>query len=104
VWIQASYNPIVDAQGAITRVVKFCTDITVAKIAASETAARLAALSASSCLIEFDGSGRILAANERMLQALGCSAADLIGKAEEHILFEGTQRDPAYQERWALLR
>src|SRR5690606_37317030 len=28
VWIQASYNPILDADGKVARVVKFATDIT----------------------------------------------------------------------------
>jgi len=36
VWIQASYNPIFDADGRITKVVKFATDITEAKLRAEE--------------------------------------------------------------------
>ena len=36
VWIQASYNPIFDAEGRITKVMKFATDITDAKSKAEE--------------------------------------------------------------------
>jgi len=36
VWIQASYNPIFDAEGKVSKVVKFATDITKAKLAAIE--------------------------------------------------------------------
>ena len=71
VWLQASYQPVQDTQGKTSRVLLFCTDITAGRLAAIETAARMAAVSASNCLIEFDGTGRILAANVRMLQALG---------------------------------
>ncbi|WP_172298888.1 PAS domain-containing methyl-accepting chemotaxis protein [Pseudoruegeria sp. HB172150] len=46
VWIQASYNPIVDADGYVTRVEKFATDITGAKhaiLAFRQAMSRLAA-------------------------------------------------------------
>jgi len=31
IWLQASYNPILDKTGCVTRIVKFATDITAAK-------------------------------------------------------------------------
>lgn len=39
VWIQASYNPIMDAKGRPTRIVKYATDITQAQKAARQLAA-----------------------------------------------------------------
>ena len=104
VWLQASYNPILDLDGHPTKVVKYCTDISAARMAALETQARLAAVSASSGLMEFDASGRILLANDLMLKSLGYDQASLVGQSESLILFDETRRDPGYIERWRLLR
>ncbi len=43
IWIQASYNPILDALGKPWKIVKYATDITAAKIAVEETHAVVAA-------------------------------------------------------------
>ncbi|URI06997.1 PAS domain-containing methyl-accepting chemotaxis protein [Aquincola tertiaricarbonis] len=104
VWLQASYNPILDLDGQPTKVVKFCTDISPARLAALETQARLSAVSASSGMLEFDASGRILLANDLMLKSLGYDSASLVGQSESLILFDETRRDPGYIERWRLLR
>ncbi len=45
VWIQASYNPVLDASGRVFKVVKFATDITERVRAVDELAAGLTALS-----------------------------------------------------------
>ena len=45
VWIQAAYNPIVDASGRVTKVVKFATDVTERMSAINEVNAGLSALS-----------------------------------------------------------
>ena len=102
-WLQASYQPVLDAKGQPARVLLFCSDITAARIAAIETAARMAAVSASNCLIEFDGQGCILAVNPLMCEALGYAADELIGKPEAFILFDDTPRDAGYQARWRQL-
>src|SRR5580704_13824709 len=43
VWIQASYNPILDASGKAVKVVKFASDITSQKIRNMEDAGKIAA-------------------------------------------------------------
>lgn len=104
VWMQASYNPVLDTEGRPVKVVKFCSDITPAKLAALENQARMAALSAGDCVGEVDAEGRILAANEHMARALGHAAADLVGKHESAVLFDEDLRNARYAERWRLLR
>ena len=44
VWIQASYNPILDAQGRPTKIVKYATDVTARKQASERIAATIHAL------------------------------------------------------------
>ncbi|MHA6729597.1 methyl-accepting chemotaxis protein [Devosia sp. A369] len=56
VWIQASYNPILDAQGRVVKVVKFATDITERKRAEGIIAHLTASLAK---MAEGDLSGRI---------------------------------------------
>lgn len=54
IWIQASYNPILDADGKVFKVVKFATDITERVRAVDEIAAGLTSLSEGdlTCTIE----------------------------------------------------
>ncbi|MCK1378911.1 PAS domain-containing protein, partial [Bradyrhizobium sp. 24] len=44
IWIQASYNPIVDEAGKPVKVVKFATDITARKIRSLEDAGKISAI------------------------------------------------------------
>lgn len=47
IWIQASYNPVLDRQGRPYKVVKFATDITAQKLQAADSAGQLAAIGKS---------------------------------------------------------
>lgn len=104
VWLQATYNPVFDHQGQPIKVVKYCTDITAAKLAALETRARMDALSCASGMLELDRTGHIVAANQRMLHTLGYSLPDLLGKSEAMLMFADDQQAPAHQEMWRTLR
>jgi methyl-accepting chemotaxis protein len=103
VWIQASYNPILDRSGKVVKVVKFATDITAAKIRAMEEAGKIAAIDRAQAVIEFNLDGTIITANENFLNALGYSLAEIQGK--HHSMFvEPSMRDSAaYREFWAKL-
>ncbi len=104
IWIQATYNPILDLDGKPIRVVKYCNDITQAKLEAMEMSARMDAVSKSSCLMELSADGHILSANERMQNALGFGLADLLGKHENHIQFEEDIRAQPHIDLWRALR
>ena len=71
VWIQASYNPILDARGKAARVIKFATDITAQKIRSMENFGKIAAMDRSQAVIEFSMDGTIVTANENFLGAMG---------------------------------
>jgi methyl-accepting chemotaxis protein len=86
VWIQASYNPIFDSTGRVTKVVKFATDISKQKLKDCE----LAALSKSQAVIEFNLDGTVITANDNFQKALGYSLDEIKGK--HHSMF----CDPAY--------
>jgi len=103
IWIQASYNPMLDRNGKVFKVIKFATEITAQKIASMEDAGMIAAIRRVQAVIEFGMDGTIVAANENFLKALGYSLAEIQGK--HHSMFvEPAMRDSAgYREFWASL-
>jgi methyl-accepting chemotaxis protein len=101
VWIQASYNPILDMNGRPFKVVKFATDVTRAKLQTADIAGQLAAIGKSQAVIEFELDGTIITANEGFLDTMGYTLAEIQGK--HHGLFvEPAERDgSAYRAFWA---
>jgi methyl-accepting chemotaxis protein len=104
VWLEASYNPVIDSQGKVIRVVKFATDVTAARMEAADNTARLSALDRSQAVIEFQLDGTIINANANFLKALGYSSEEVRGK--HHSMFvEPAERDSAqYRAFWDKLR
>jgi len=103
IWIQASYNPIMNAQGKTYKVVKFATDITAEKLKAAEFEGQLAAISKSQAIIEFELDGTIITANENFLGAMGYSLAEVQG--QHHSMFAEPEfaASAEYREFWASL-
>ncbi len=100
VWIQASYNPVFDANGQAYKVVKYATDITEDKRRAADLSGQMAAISKSQAVIEFSLDGRILTANENFLGALGYRLDEIRG--QHHSLFVSTEyrQSPEYRQFW----
>jgi len=103
VWIQASYNPILGANGRPTGVIKFATDITAEKIRSMEDAGKIAAISRAQAVIEFNMDGTIVAANENFLRAMGYTLAEIQGKHHSMFVTPGDRGSAAYREFWARL-
>lgn len=103
VWIEASYNPVLDGDGKTVMVAKIATDITKKKIRSMTEASKIAAISRAQAVIEFKLDGAIVMANDNFCKTLGYSLAEIQGK--HHSLFVGpAERDSAaYREFWAAL-
>lgn len=104
VWLQATYTAIRNCDGSPYKIIKLASDITREKLAAMEMAARMEAVSASSCLMELSADGRILGANERMLKALGYPLDELTGKPEHQLLFEEDIQTQKHTDLWVALK
>jgi len=104
IWIQASYNPILGADGKPVSVIKFATDITARKKQSIEDAGKMLAIGRAQAVIEFEMDGTIIDANQNFLNALGYTLAEIAGK--HHSMFvEPAQRDSAeYRNFWDSLR
>jgi methyl-accepting chemotaxis protein len=103
VWIQASYNPLLDKNGKPFRVIKFATDVTQQKVAAAFAQSQVAAISRSQAVIEFELDGRVVQANENFCQALGYRLDEIQG--QHHSLFvDPTERaSESYRDFWRKL-
>jgi methyl-accepting chemotaxis protein len=91
VWIQATYNPMMDKDGRPFKVVKFATDITDQKRKNLDYAGQLTAIGKAQAVIEFKMDGTILNANENFLNVMGYRLGEIQG--HHHSMFV----DPAYR-------
>jgi methyl-accepting chemotaxis protein len=103
IWINASYNPIFDADGKPFKVVKYATDVTAQKNAAADATGQLSAISKSQAVIEFQLDGTILTANDNFLNALGYTLPEIKGQHHRLFVEEAERNAPAYREFWASL-
>jgi methyl-accepting chemotaxis protein len=101
VWIQASYNPVIDSNGKPVKVIKFATDITEKKIRSMEDAGKIAAIGRAQAVIEFDLDGSIISANDVFLQTIGYSLAEIKGKHHSMFMAPSERDSEAYRGFWA---
>ena len=79
-WIEASYNPVLDGNGKVAKIVKFAIDITEKKLRAADAEGQLDAISRSQAVIEFTPDGTILTANKNFLETVGYRLEEIQGK------------------------
>ncbi|WP_321929579.1 methyl-accepting chemotaxis protein [Paraburkholderia guartelaensis] len=103
IWINASYNPVIDDSGRPYKVIKFATDITAAKQQHAEYEGRLRAIDKAQAVIEFDTGGIVLHANQNFLDTLGYRLEEILGKHHRLFCEEAYAASPDYREFWAKL-
>jgi len=103
VWIEASYNPIVDASGKVSRIVKLATDITEKKLVAADWQGQLAAIGKSQAVIEFTPDGTILTANANFCDAMGYRLDELVGQHHSLFVTRDLAASPEYRQFWQRL-
>lgn len=103
IWIQATYNPILDGDGRPVKVVKFASDITQAKLRAADWRGQVDAIGKSMAVIEFELDGTIRHANENFCKALGYALDEIRGR--HHSMFvDAKERGGAdYKRFWSEL-
>ena len=104
VWIQASYNPILDATGKPYKVVKFATDITDQRNRSVEFEGKMAAIGKAQGVIEFNLDGTVITANETFLEILGYRLEDVRGRHHRIFCDPAYVNSPDYEAFWAKLR
>ena len=103
VWIQASYNPVKNAAGRVTKILKVATDITAQKQAEAERSAKLAAVERVQATIEFTTDGIILDANDNFLTVVGYELSEIQGRHHSMFVEPALAASPAYADFWRKL-
>jgi methyl-accepting chemotaxis protein len=103
IWIQASYNPILDKAGRPFKVVKYATDVTAQKLATANFEGQIAAINKAQAVIEFDMSGNILQANENFLSTLGYRADQVVGRHHSMFVEPAEAQSLEYRMFWEKL-
>ena len=104
IWIQASYNPIIDGKGNVIQVVKYATDITKQKLQTANYEGQISAISKSQAIIEFNLDGTIITANKNFLDATGYSLEEIQGKHHKMFVDPVEANSEEYAKFWEDLR
>ena len=104
VWIEASYNPVLDGKGKPFKVVKFATDVSRQKREYANLVGQVQAINKSQAVIEFGLDGTIQTANDKFLALMGYTLAEIQGKPHSIFVPPGERDTPAYKQFWDKLR
>lgn len=100
IWIQASYNPLLDGDGKPVGVIKFATDITEQKLKSADHEGQISAISKSQAVIEFNMDGTIITANDNFLSAVGYTLSEIQGKHHSMFVSHEDKTSAQYQLFW----
>ena len=103
VWIQASYNPILDLNGRPFKVVKYATDVTKQKLIAADFTGQISAIGKSQAVIEFNMDGTIITANDNFLNTMGYTLGEVQGKHHSIFVEPGEKQSTKYAQFWEKL-
>lgn len=104
VWIQASYNPILDLDGKAFKVVKYATDVTEQKLRNADYQGQIAAIGKAQAVIEFNMDGTVITANDNFLTALGYRLEEIKGQHHSMFVEESYRKSADYADFWVKLR
>jgi methyl-accepting chemotaxis protein len=103
VWLEASYNPVLDSQGQTVAVVKIASDITQPKELAMANAARMAAIERAMTVIELTTDGNIIETNQLFLDLTGYSQEEVNGQPYGQFIRSGGSASSADAAFWESL-
>ena len=101
--LQATYNPVYDESGSLTKIMKIATDIT--EIVNSKN--QMEAVNRSTATIRFDADGFILDVNSIFLETMGYKAnerSQVIGKHHSVFVSYDYSKSDEYSKFWQNLR
>ncbi|NML24421.1 methyl-accepting chemotaxis protein [Zoogloea dura] len=92
VWLEVTYNPIRDTKGAITKIIKFASDITSSVEESARVQALVEAIERSMAVVELRPDGTVLRANHNFLSVMQYPEREIVG--QHHRMF----CDPEYSK------
>lgn len=104
VWLQASYNPILDMNGRPFKVVKNAVDVTEQKLRQGDYQGQIDAIHRAQAVISFDLDGTILDANDNFLTIMGYELSSVIGQHHRMFVTPEEAGSADYQAFWTKLQ
>ena len=102
-WLRSIMQPILDSSGRVLRISIFSSDLTRTIEASRDHENLMSALLRSTAVIEFNLKGEVLTANDRFLQGMGYTLAQIQGKHHRMFCTPQEQGSEAYQAFWKRL-
>jgi len=103
VWLQATYNPVLDRTGAPIKVVKYATDITHQEKRDADVRGQLEAIGKVQAIIEFELDGTVIWANDLFLRSLGYTLDEVVGRHHSMFVQPEDRQSPPYKQFWEKL-
>ena len=103
VWLDGSFNAVLDAGGKPFKVVQIATDVTELENTIFEKTALMTAIDRSRGRIDFDTTGRVLDANSIFLSMMGVTRDEVVGRHHRTFMPEGEADRPEYCQFWQSL-
>jgi methyl-accepting chemotaxis protein len=103
IWLQASYNAILDGKGKPFKVVKYASDITEQKMQNANSDGQLAAINKAQAVIEFTLDGKVLTANDNFLKVVGYTLDEIKGKHHSMFVDPDYRASDDYRRFWEKL-
>jgi len=103
VWLQASYNPIPDANGKPFKVVQYASDVTAQMARNADFEGQLAAINRGQSVVEFNLDGTVRKANDNFAQLMGYTPGEVLGKHHSTFVEPSFAGSAEYHACWARL-
>ncbi len=103
IWLQASYNPIMDLNGQPFKVVKYATEITEQKLANADFSGQINAIGKSQAVIEFNMDGTVISANDLFTDTVGYSLDEIKGQHHSMFVEPSFKESTEYRQFWERL-
>ncbi len=104
IWIQATYNPLLDEKRKPYKIVKFCTDVTARKLQTADFEGQISAINKSNAVIHFTLDGIITSANANFLSTVGYGLDEIAGKHHRMFVSEMERTSATYLAFWDKLK
>ncbi|MEO3711304.1 methyl-accepting chemotaxis protein [Roseateles flavus] len=104
VWLRATYNPVINSAGKVTRVIMLASDVTEQTEARVRSMGVLGAIDRSMAVIAFDLEGHIQEVNDNFLSCMAYRREDIIGKHHRIFCAHDYASSAAYTSFWNDLR
>ncbi len=103
-FIRGIYNPVLNAKGRVTSILKVAADVTRERLVSIENAARLDAVTRMQWIVEFSPDSVVLSINDKALSALGLERGEVVGREHSRLVEPEYARSEEYRTFWAQLR